>query len=57
MRVMPVIGLVLHMRDVDRDPARLLFRRLINVLERLNRDIRVLVMQHLVMAAVNVVLP
>ena len=31
MRVMPLLGLVFHVRRVDRDPARLLFRRLIDL--------------------------
>ena len=47
MGVMPIIGLILHMRDIDRDPPRLLLRRLVDVLERLNRNTRILVMQHL----------
>src|SRR6185312_13931571 len=47
MRVMPVLGLVLHMRDRDRDPPRLLLRRLINLIKRREMILRVLLRQHL----------
>ena len=47
MRVMALVRLVLHMRDRDRDPPRLLLRRLINLIERRKRHIRVLLRQRL----------
>src|SRR5581483_11452150 len=47
MRVMTIVRLVLHMRDVDRDPPLLLLRSLVDVLERLHRHVRVPIMQHL----------
>ena len=34
MGVMPIIRLVLHMGDIDRDPPRLLLRRLVDRIER-----------------------
>ena len=33
VRVVPLVGLVLHVRDVDRDTALLLFRSLVDVVE------------------------
>src|SRR4029077_16728071 len=48
MRVMPIRGLVLHMRDVDRDPALTLLRSLIDVREIRRRIVlRILLRQHL----------
>ena len=47
MRVMPVVRLVLHMRDVDRDPPLLLLRRLVDLIERRHLHVRVLLRQHL----------
>src|SRR5690606_14236629 len=38
MRVMPLLGLILDMRNRDRNTTRLLLRRLINVVER--RELR-----------------
>ncbi len=34
VRVVPLVGLVLDVRDVDRDAAGLLFRRLVDLVER-----------------------
>ena len=47
VRVVPVLGLVLHMRDRDRDPALLLLRRLVDLVERREVRVRVLLRQHL----------
>ncbi len=34
VRVVPVLCLVFHMRNVDRDPARFLFRRVVDLIVR-----------------------
>ena len=47
VRVMTIVGLVLHMRDRDRDPPRLLLRRLIDLIERHHRRVRIPLRQHL----------
>ena len=40
VRVVPVVGLVLHMGDVDRDPPLLLLRRLVDLIERHHLHVR-----------------
>jgi hypothetical protein len=35
VRVVPVLGLVFHVRNVDRDPARFFFRRVVDLIIRL----------------------
>src|SRR5690606_13297595 len=48
VRVVPRLGLVLDVRDGDRDPAVALLRRLVDVLERREGvEVRVLVVEHL----------
>ena len=47
MRVVPVLGLVLHMRRGDRDAALALFRRVVDRVERAKRVLRVVLGQHL----------
>ena len=48
VRVVALLGLVLDVRDRDRDPALLLFRRLVDLVERREGvHVRVLVVQHL----------
>jgi len=34
MRIMPIVSLILNMRNVDRDPSRFLFRRVVNLIVR-----------------------
>jgi hypothetical protein len=46
VRVVTVVGLVLDVGDRDRDAARLLFRRLVDLVERRGRRIRVPVREH-----------
>src|SRR6185295_5739588 len=47
VRVMPVLGLVFHVRCRDRDSACLLFRRVIDRVERPKLDLRIVLCQHL----------
>ena len=49
VRVVPLLGLVLDVRDRDRDAALTLLRRLVDLVERLRAglSVRVLVVQHL----------
>ena len=48
VRVVTLLGLVLDVRDVDRDPALLLLRRLVDLVERREGvQVGVLVVQHL----------
>lgn len=48
VRVVALLGLVLDVRDVDRDTALLLLRRLVDLVERREGvQVRVLVVQHL----------
>src|SRR5437868_6746671 len=47
MRVMTILRLILHMRDRNRDPPRLLPRRLIDLIKRRERILRILIMQNL----------
>ena len=47
VRVVTVLRLVLHVRDRDRDPTRLLFRRLVDLIERREVFVRVPVGEHL----------
>ena len=56
VRVVTVRRLVLHVRRVDRDPARLLFRRLVNLVVRLASPPNFFA-STFVIAAVNVVFP
>ena len=57
VRIVPVRGLVLHVRRGDGDAPLPLFRRVVDRVERAERDLRVVLLNTLVMAAVNVVLP
>ena len=57
MRIMLELSLILHMRDRDRDPPRLLLRRLINLLKLRKRFFRFRSANTFVIAAVNVVFP
>ena len=47
VRVVPVLGLVLHVRRGDRDAALPLFRRVVDRVERTERVLRVVLLQHL----------
>src|SRR5882762_3871293 len=47
VRVVPVRGFILHVRNRDRDPALALFRRVVNRVERAERYLRVVFRQHL----------
>ena len=47
VRVVPVFGLVLHMRGRDRDAARFFFRRIIDRIERTEGHLRIVLRQHL----------
>ena len=47
VRVVPVRRLVLDVRRRDRDAARLLFRRVINRVERPEHNLRIVLLQHL----------
>src|SRR5438445_115084 len=47
VRVVPVRGLVLHVRRGNRDTARLLFRRVVDRIKRPEHDLRVVLLQHL----------
>jgi len=56
MRIVPRLGLILHVRRVDRDAPRLLLRRRINLVVGLRLPSKLLD-STVVIAAVNVVLP
>src|SRR5207302_9217775 len=47
VRVVPVLRLVLHVRRRDRDPARLLFRRLVDLVEGRELYLRIPLRQNL----------
>ena len=57
VRVVPLLGLVLHVRDGDRDAALALFGRVVDLVERGVLRLALAVASTLVMAAVSVVLP
>jgi hypothetical protein len=58
VRVVPLLGLVLDVRDRDRDAALLLFLRVVDLVERVEGvDVGYLSCSTLVIAAVSVVLP
>ena len=47
VRVVPVLGLILHVRRRDRDAARLLFRRLVDLIKGHKLHFRIVLRQHL----------
>ncbi len=47
VRVVTVLRLILHVRRRDRDPARLLFRRVVDRVERAKLDLRIVLLQYL----------
>ncbi len=47
VRVVPLGGLVLHVRHRNRDPARLLLRRVVDRVETAERHLRIVLAQHL----------
>ncbi len=57
VRIVPLVRLVLHMRNVDRDPARFLFRRIVDLVVRLDTPPSPATGCTFVIAAVSVVFP
>jgi len=57
MRVMPILGLILNMRNRDRDPPLLLLRSLIDLINAVNDVFAFRSDNTFVIAAVNVVFP
>ncbi len=46
VRIVPVRRRILHVRRRDRDPSRLLLRRVVDRVKRPHRDLRILLVQH-----------
>ena len=57
MRIVTILRLVLHVRRRNRDPALAFFRRIVNLIVRLELTTTLFYAITFVIAAVNVVLP